>query len=90
MATYPGVISTHERSTVVKNIEDVLIDQIVRHLTRDEPSPEAPADSAQPGDREIVFKGTFEEVNDLFYRNDWTDGLPIVPPTIENDGRVPP
>jgi len=83
VATYPGVISTHERSTVVKNIEDVLIDQIVRQLTRDEPSPEAPADSAQPGDREIVFKGTFEEVNDLFYRNDWTDGLPIVPPTIQ-------
>ena len=83
MATYPGVISTHERSTVVKNIEDVLVDQIVRQLTEEAPSPEASADSAPAEDREIVFRGTFEEVGDFFYRNEWTDGLPIVPPTIE-------
>lgn len=83
MATYPGVISTHERPTVVKNIEDVLVDQIVRHLTEDECSPEASANPVQPEDREIVFKGTFEEVNDFFHRNHWSDGLPIVPPTIE-------
>jgi len=33
--------------------------------------------------REIVFTGSFEEVNELFLRNQWSDGLPIVPPTIE-------
>ncbi len=26
---------------------------------------------------------TIEEINDLFYRNAWTDGLPIIPPTEE-------
>jgi hypothetical protein len=28
-----------------------------------------------------IKKDAFEEVNDLFYKRGWTDGLPIVPPT---------
>ena len=69
MATYPGVISTHERSKAAKNIEDVLVDQIVRHLTDDGSAPDSAAGDPQPQDRDIVFEGTFEEVNDFFYRN---------------------
>lgn len=84
VATYPGVISTHERPTVVKNIEDVLVDQIVRHFTGDEASQTESAHTAEPLDRDIVFSGSFEEVNEHFHRNEWTDGLPIVPPTIES------
>ena len=83
MATYPGVISTHDRSTVMKNIEEVLVDQIVRQLTAQEAPAQASVDSAEPDDREIAFTGTFEEVNEHFQRNQWSDGLPIVPPTIE-------
>ena len=30
-----------------------------------------------------MFKGTFEQVNSLFYEKEWSDGLPVVPPTIE-------
>lgn len=77
------MISTHEQDTVIRNIEEVLIDQVVRHLTQTEPSQAVPAATAQPEDREIVFRGSFEEVNEFFYRNQWTDGLPIVPPSIE-------
>ena len=32
---------------------------------------------------EIVCRGTFDEVNDFFYRKGWTDGLTIIPPTRE-------
>ena len=83
VATYPGVISMHDRATVAKNIEDVLVDQIVAQLTAREATVEDSADNAEPDDREIVFKGTFEEVNEHFQRNQWSDGLPIVPPTLE-------
>ncbi len=38
---------------------------------------------AEPGPRDIIFKGTFEEVNEFFYTSEWADGDPIVPPTIE-------
>lgn len=43
----------------------------------------AAAAAAQPQDTEIVCKGNFEEINEFFRRENWTDGLPIVPPTIE-------
>ena len=83
VAVYPGVISTHEEDTVVKNIEDVLVDQIVQGLTAQvKLTPMAKA-TAQPADRDIVFTGSFEEINEYFQRNNWTDGLPVVPPTIE-------
>ncbi|RPI42406.1 MAG: hypothetical protein EHM59_17915 [Betaproteobacteria bacterium] len=82
VATYPGVISTHERPTIAKNIEEVLVDQIVRQLT-DAPSADVASEpDGQAADRDVVFTGTFEEVNELFLRNQWSDGLPIVPPTI--------
>jgi hypothetical protein len=36
-----------------------------------------------PDPKEIVFEGSFEDVNRLFLENGWSDGLPIVPPTRE-------
>ena len=35
----------------------------------------------EPAPADIVFEGTFDEVNRFYYENDWSDGLPIVPPT---------
>ncbi len=32
----------------------------------------------------ISLAGSVEEINDIFYKNGWTDGLPIIPPTEEN------
>jgi len=83
VATYPGVISTHERETVARNIENVLVEQIVRHLTSDEAPEQAIAQGSSSADRDIVFAGTFEAVNQHFYDRGWTDGLPVVPPTVE-------
>jgi hypothetical protein len=83
VATYPGVIATHDRATVAKNIEDVLVDQIVRQFTAADAVFDSANDNVEPDDSEIVFKGTFEQVNEHFQRNQWSDGLPIVPPTID-------
>jgi hypothetical protein len=60
----------------------VLVDQIVRHLT-DEGGSQQTSEAAERGDRDIVFTGTFEEVNEFFLKNEWSDGLPIVPPTVD-------
>ncbi len=83
MATYPGVISTHERGTIARNIEANLVDQIVRQLTAADSAGDSVVDDAEPDCRDIVFTGTFEEVNEYFQRQQWSDGLPIVPPTLE-------
>ncbi len=39
--------------------------------------------TGEPGERDVVFSGSFEEVNDHFCDQEWSDGLPIVPPTRE-------
>jgi len=61
----------------------VLVDQIIQQLTNDNSAAESVDTSPEFGDRDIAFSGTFEEVNEFFLRNQWSDGLPIVPPTIE-------
>jgi hypothetical protein len=81
VATYPGVISTHAEATIVQNIEEHVADRVVEQLTRQQVT--RTASRACPADRDIVFKGSFEEVNRYFYDNTWSDGLPIVPPTLD-------
>jgi hypothetical protein len=80
---YPGAVGVHAEDLVVKNVEDVLFDRIVENLTRPvgSESPQAAPDTRRADD--TVFDGSFEEVNDYFRSREWTDELPIVPPTME-------
>ncbi|MDP6517240.1 MAG: UGSC family (seleno)protein, partial [Alphaproteobacteria bacterium] len=57
---------------------------VVRNLT-EPPGQAHPV--KEPGARDIVFEGSFEEVNRLFVENGWSDGLPIVPPTPDKIAR---
>jgi hypothetical protein len=83
IAEYPGAVGVHAEDLVVKNVEDVLFDRIVENLTRPvgSDSPQAAPDTRRADD--TVFDGSFEEVNDYFRSREWTDELPIVPPTME-------
>jgi len=58
----------------------VTAQQVIDNLLNQPVEKELPP---EPAAREIVFRGTFEEVNAYFYEREWSDGLPIVPPTIE-------
>ena len=83
IAAYPGAIAVHPIEEVKRNIEEIVFPQIVKLLT------EPPAESAAvpveraAKDKTIAFEGSFEEVNEFFLTKQWTDGLPIVPPTEE-------
>jgi len=81
VAGYPGPFAVHPYETLRKNIAEVTFPQVLELLTQ---PPEAGEDAAaEPGPRDIVFEGTFDEVNEFSYTSQWSDGLPIVPPTIE-------
>ncbi|MFC1986556.1 hypothetical protein ACFLWC_06170 [Chloroflexota bacterium] len=80
MSVYPGPANLHPVDELEKNVAEVMIDQVIKGLTV---QPEEAKPSSEPGTRDIVFKGTFEEVNRFFYEKEWSDGLPIIPPTIE-------
>jgi len=60
-----------------------LLDDIVRTLTAPAPAatPSAIRAGAEVG--KTVVTGSLEQVNDFFRKSQWTDGLPIVPPTRE-------
>lgn len=61
-------------------IDEVLgdiIGSLTLPLTEEEKSP---SDKTAPQPR-MAFKGTYDEVNEFFYRKGWGDGLPIVPPS---------
>lgn len=56
-----------------------IVEMLTKPLSAEEKSPKQPAAKSES----IVFKGSFDEVNRFFYKNGWTDGLPIAPPTKE-------
>jgi hypothetical protein len=83
VAEYPGAVGVHAEALVEKNVEEVLFGRIVDELTRPRPNErEESAGGIQRADA-IVFEGTFDEINQHFAAQLWTDGLPIVPPTRE-------
>ena len=83
VAEYPGAVGVHAQALVEKNVETVLFDRIVDELTKPRPGESEGALGAERGADEIVFEGTFDEINDHFRQRLWSDELPIVPPTRE-------
>jgi hypothetical protein len=80
IAEYPGPLGIHDAGRIAQNIQQALIDQIVDGLCR-ETGPAVNAASRQRDPRESVFAGTFDEITRYFHSREWSDGLPIVPPT---------
>jgi hypothetical protein len=79
-AVHPGHLNLATVEQVQKNAAGIMLDQVIKGLTVQPPEEKS---SSEPGLRDIVFQGTFEEVNEFFYDREWSEGLPIVPPTIE-------
>lgn len=74
---HPGAQTVEEvRAHAVR----VTADEVIANLLQ---QPEESVLAVEPGPRDIVFTGSFEEVNAHFIANEWSDGLPIVPPTPE-------
>ena len=80
---YPGAVGVHADALVVKNVEEVLFGRIVDELTRPLGGGAAQSSGAARTADEIIFEGSFEEVNTYFRDQEWTDGLPVIPPTLE-------
>ena len=80
VAMIPGHPGAQSLTELRANARNVTTRQVIDNLLT---QPAEPVVVAEPSAREIVFCGTFEEVNAHFYGREWSDGLPIVPPTIE-------
>jgi hypothetical protein len=74
---HPGVQSLEQLRA---NVVAITTPRVIENLLGE---PEVQDQRPEPSARDIVFRGTFEEVNAYFYEHQWSDGLPIVPPTVE-------
>ncbi len=81
IAEYPGVIMTHSKEELRQKVEDVLVNNIIEGLTRPVAGAVKPV---EPAPKDIIFEGTLHEVNEFFTEKLWSDGLPIIPPTLED------
>ncbi len=84
VAEYPGAFAADSQETLIRNTREVLWPQIVQALTTPITEEERAAANRLSGDvRDDVFYGTYDEINEYFKKQNWTDGLPFVPPTYE-------
>lgn len=86
VARLVGHVDAQSYDELKQNVIEVTIDHVVRWLTNmpcveGEKTAEEIAATKNYEPEEIVAKGSFEEINDIFYRRLWSDGLPIIPPT---------
>jgi hypothetical protein len=80
VAMIPGHPGAQSLAVLRSNVDAVTAQQVIDNLLNE---PAAQEQRAEPGARDIVFRGSFEDVNAYFYERQWSDGLPIVPPTLE-------
>src|SRR5260221_7941686 len=81
IGVYPGAPMVDSERELKRKVEQELAPELLRGLTGEAPR-EGEA-SAEPAPGQVVFSGTFDEVQEHFHKQLWTDGLPIVPPTRE-------
>ena len=73
--SHPNVLTQEELAI---NTVRVTVDQVISNLTQ---TPAVAGQRGEPDPQSVVFKGSFDEVNQHFYEQAWSDGLPFVPPT---------
>jgi hypothetical protein len=74
---HPGVQS---KEMLERNVLEVTLESVIDNLLK---TPKSTGKDDEPGARDVIAKGGFQEINDYFYDHGLSDGLPIVPPTRE-------
>lgn len=75
-----GHVDSQSLEEMQDNVRQVTVADVARHLTETPPAAKEASPEANPA-QTIVSRGSFEEVNGYFEEQQWSDGLPIVPPT---------
>lgn len=79
---YPAPIALDDEETMKKNIRETIVPGLIKALTQPVKST-VKNKRKGPSDTDVVFEGTYEEIQEYFLEKQWSDGFPIVPPTLE-------
>lgn len=81
VSEYPGVIPIDPTDVLEEKVRTVLVPSLLAGLAAlPEHEPPTPP---EPDPLSIAFAGTLDEIQDHFVDRGWSDGLPVVPPTID-------
>jgi hypothetical protein len=81
LATYPGLISSDTAAAFDEKVRNVVVPGVLHGLTT---APNLAVRSQhEPAADEVVATGTLDEILSYFHQHQWTDGLPVVPPTLD-------
>jgi hypothetical protein len=85
VAVYPGAFASHTVEELKQNTREVLWPQILEMLTSPITAAEIIENSQleAPDPQAPIFSGTIDEINEFYNDMMWSDGMPIIPPTIE-------
>ncbi len=94
LAVTVGHVDAQSASDMESNFVDRTVDAIVAGLTGASAARNGTNGTASPGDQDMgestalgpydtAISGSVDEVNDAFAERGWSDGLPIVPPTVD-------
>jgi hypothetical protein len=81
-AVLVGHVDSQSAEEMIAGFVATTVDQVVHGLTNTSAAETTAAVAVEPEQREIVLTGTYGQINDAFVERGWSDGLPIVPPTI--------
>ncbi|MGZ5162340.1 MAG: UGSC family (seleno)protein, partial [Burkholderiales bacterium] len=73
VAMVPGHTGVQSKDELRRNILEVTMDNVVKNLLGE---PAKASEEKEPGARDIIFRGGFDEVNRYFYEHELSDGLP--------------
>lgn len=88
IARYPGVVMTDNLDVFHAKVEETVVPEALAGLRRTQPAGNEAALRALAAQdhyeaREVVFSGSLDGVQRHFEDHMWTDGLPVMPPTLQ-------
>jgi hypothetical protein len=83
IAHYPGTPMVDSSAQLRRKVEEDLLPAIIAGLVAERRGGGRGEAVREPAPRDIVFRGTMEDINERFYESGWTDGLPVIPPTTQ-------
>lgn len=83
IAEFPGVPMTQSKAELRRQVIEQLLPRVIEGLSKPVQRQAAEREVLLPEPREIVFRGDFDALQEHFHQQGWSDGMPVVPPTLE-------
>ena len=81
LAVTRGHVDAQSRDELTASFRERVVDQVIAGLTLEAEDEDA-ADGDEPAALDIVVSGTIDDINAAFLARGWTDGHPVIPPTV--------